>query len=127
MFRVLSSLVNRRDILTLIHENLSSSLASTLDSLSSAEIENIRATKKNQELVQKLLGLTKDMKLQMDDITDPKLKSQLKTLENDIRTRRASWRTMKGIVSAAIVASGVDWARNEELRELVKDEEEDEP
>jgi len=33
------------------------------------------------------------------------------------------WRIMKSVVAAIIAGSGVDWARNNDLRNLVLDEE----
>jgi hypothetical protein len=124
--RALFPLINRRDVLSLAHENLASAHASTIDALSNVEVENIRTTKKNQELVRTLLELTSHEKSWKEEVTDPNLKSQLQTLEEERKAARAKKETIKSVVSAAIVASGVDWARDEALRELVVEDDDDE-
>ncbi|KAK2731803.1 hypothetical protein FQN55_004439 [Onygenales sp. PD_40] len=124
--RALLPLINRRDVLSLVYENLSRAHASTLQDIADAEIENIRGTKKNQELVQTLLALTSEEKPWREEITDPKIRSQLEALEAENKTANANWVTIKRIVSAAIVASGVDWADDEKLHDLVIDDSADE-
>jgi hypothetical protein len=85
-------------------------------------VENIRAVQGNQKLVRTLLELTSAQKSRKEDITDAKLRSQFEMLEAENRTKKANWVTIKRVVSAAIVASGIDWASDEKLQELVIDE-----
>ncbi|KAL2014189.1 hypothetical protein VTN00DRAFT_1714 [Thermoascus crustaceus] len=120
--RALVPLINRRDLLSLIHENLATAHASTLEALSNVEVENMRITKRNQELVHTLLELTSHDSRWKEEIEDADLKAQLEELEADNKKRRAKWETIKGIASSAVVGSGVDWARDDKLRELVLDE-----
>ncbi|OJD15771.1 hypothetical protein AJ78_03989 [Emergomyces pasteurianus Ep9510] len=120
--RALLPLINRRDLLSLIYENLSRSHASCIQSLSDAKVDNIHGNAKNQDLVQTLLGLTSAEMLWREKLTDPKLISQLETLEKENKAEKANWVTMKHVVSAAIVASGIDWAEDEELHDLVVDD-----
>ncbi|PGH35183.1 hypothetical protein GX50_01995 [[Emmonsia] crescens] len=124
--RALLPLINRRDLLSLIYENLSRAHASCIQSLSNAKVDNIHGTAKNQESVQALLGLTSAEKSWREEITDPKLISQLETLEKETKAEKANWVTIKRVVSAAIVASGIDWAEDEELHDLVVDDASDE-
>jgi hypothetical protein len=49
----------------------------------------------------------------------------LESLEAKSRAERQKWEMVKSVVSATIVASGVDWARDDDLRRLVMDEMED--
>ncbi|PGH27426.1 hypothetical protein AJ80_00904 [Polytolypa hystricis UAMH7299] len=121
--RALLPLIHRRDILSLIHENLARSHATCAQALSNAEVENLRIVQKNQELVQELLVLTGDDESWKDEITDQRLKSQLEKAERGNRDARADYVRIKHIISAAIVASGIDWASDEQLRDLVVDEE----
>lgn len=116
-------MLNRRDILSLLHENIAKKVSATEQSLSKAEVENMKVTRKNQELVQELLELTSNAKTQRGDIDDEELKDRLESLESENKARRARWRTLKAVVGSVIVGSGVDWARNEELCSLVMDEE----
>ncbi len=120
--RLLFPLLSRRDVLSLVNENLANRVAATQESLSSAEVENRKVTRKNQELVQVLLELTNKAEAQREDIGDGELKDRLEALERENKSRRARWRTLKDVVGSVIVGSGVDWARNEELCSLVMDE-----
>ncbi|PGH18043.1 hypothetical protein AJ79_00669 [Helicocarpus griseus UAMH5409] len=120
--RALLPLINRRDLLSLIYENLSRAQTSCLRALSDAKVDNTKITEKNQELVQTLLGLTSGEKSWREEITDPNLRSQLETLEAECKKEKANWVTIKRVVSAVIVASGVDWAEDEELHNLVVDD-----
>lgn len=118
-------MIHRRDVLSLVYENLAAAHTEILDALSNAEVENRQITEKNQRLVRRLFELTDQESSWKEEITDPKLKAQLQDLEADQKKSRARWETIKGIASAAVVASGVDWARDDALRELVLDESDD--
>ncbi|PGH04026.1 hypothetical protein GX51_03696 [Blastomyces parvus] len=120
--RALLPLINCRDLLSIIYTNLSRAHASCTQSLSAAKVESIHGTAKNQELVQTLLGLTSTETAWREEITDQKLRSQLETLEKETKAEKANWVTIKRIVSAAIVASGIDWAADEALHDLVVDD-----
>jgi hypothetical protein len=120
--RKLLPLINRRDVLALVYENLATMCATTLEALSNAEVENRQVTKTNQELTHTMLDLTKEDQSWRDAISDTSLKDQLQEIEADRQRSKAKWDTIKAIVSATIVNSGVDWARDDQLRELVLDE-----
>jgi DNA-directed RNA polymerase specialized sigma subunit len=80
--------------------------------------------RRNQELTKELLSLTDKLKAQNpDDITDEELRSQLQTSQEEAREAKKRWRMMKSLISAVIAGSGVDWAHDDELRELVLDDE----
>jgi hypothetical protein len=77
----------------------------------------------NKRLAGTLLELTKAQpKTGKDLITDPQLKEQVEALEAEGKQKKADWVTVKRIISATIVASGVDWASDDNLRDLVLDE-----
>ncbi|KAL1957916.1 hypothetical protein VTO42DRAFT_5308 [Malbranchea cinnamomea] len=121
--RSLLPLVNQRDLLSLIYENLAQAHSACLEKLSNAEIENMKMNEGNKELVQSLLELSQPQeKTGKELITDAELKANVEALEAENRQRKANWVIMKRIVSATIVASGVDWASDERLRELVVDD-----
>lgn len=110
------------------HTNISSDLKSTFDSLLEAQTENRRVMKKNQELASTLLSLAAESTAgERDEITDPELKRQLGALEDEIEVGKSKWIILKSVISAVIVGSGVDWARDERLRELVMDDGDGEP
>lgn len=110
-------------MLSLIYENLARSHSACLESLNNAEIENMKINDENQKLVRKLFEYTEPHEETGKNlITDPKLKEKVEEVEAENKRKKADWVTMKRIVSAIIVASGVDWASDEILRELVLDE-----
>jgi hypothetical protein len=53
------------------------------------------------------------------------LRAELETAREQVRASRRKWRIMKATASAIVAGSGVDWARDEELRTMVLDEDED--
>lgn len=86
--------------------------------------DNIRALEKNRALTATLLTLAKKVQAQRDEVMkDPRFSAQLEGLRNDAATARQRWRIMKSVVAAVIAGSGVDWARDDTLRDLVLDEE----
>ncbi|KAI9832928.1 MAG: hypothetical protein M1819_003958 [Sarea resinae] len=126
--RDLLNLMIRRDVLSMAHTNLSNSLASSLSTLSKLEMDNITITKSNQELAAVMLDLAEKTKVQtVEEVHDPKMRSQLTELKEQNVKERTKWRVMKSVVAAAVVGSGIDWARDPDLRDLVLDDEEDTP
>lgn len=88
--------------------------------------DNIRAMGENRISTKTLLALTKEVQAQQDEAKkDPKSGAQLDALRNDVATARHRWRIMKSVVAAIVAGSGVDWARDDTLRDLVLDEEDE--
>ena len=101
-------------------------LASTNKSLSVAEQNNIVANQKNRELAQTMLALAEEMKAQsVQDIEDPQLRQRVDAVDKELKDSRRRVRTLKGILSAMIVGSGINWAADEGLTELVMEDEDD--
>ena len=121
--RALNPLLCRRDVLSIAQTNLSMSLKSTLDDLATEASENIQLSQENQDQTAVLLNLTDRLQVQrIEDIADPELRTQLQTLREDTKTSRGRWRVMKSVVGAVIAGSGVDWAHDDDLRDLVLDD-----
>ncbi|GFF36941.1 hypothetical protein IFM46972_05057 [Aspergillus udagawae] len=123
--RALLPLVNRRDVLSLAHENLMNAHNATLRELSNVEVQNLQLHQKNQELVRQLLESTKDDASWREALDDDDLKAQLEQLEADRKKSKSRWEVMKSIASAIVVGSGVNWAEDDELTALVIDESDD--
>ncbi|OCK86218.1 hypothetical protein K432DRAFT_412745 [Lepidopterella palustris CBS 459.81] len=124
--RRLLPLINERDILSMVHGSLTSKVTSSSTALAATEKSNIMANEKNKELAQTLLALAEKMKTQsVEEIDNEKLRAQLQELENRMRMSRRRWRIMKSIVSGMIVGSGINWAEDEVLRDLVMDDEDE--
>lgn len=105
--------------------NLSAELHSTFKALTMTEAQNIEAMEKNRKLTTTLMELTNQMRAQqVSTINESQLSDQLEKVRDDTRTARRRCKIMKSLVAAVIVGSGIDWARNDELRSVVIDEEE---
>lgn len=125
--RRLAACVGRRDEISIAHASLCANLASTTSALTATEIENIQSTNRNAELAQKLFKLVEAKKARADaPIEDPMVRSEMEELKEELRGSRLKWRIIKSVVSAMVAGSGVDWARDDRLRKLVMDDEEDE-
>ena len=120
-FRSLLRLINRRDLLSLSHENLAKAHGATVKSLSDREMENIPINEDNQRLVHELLELTGNDPSWREEISDENVKTLLSELEAENKKRRAEWEIMKNVSRAIVVGSGVEWAEDETLQTLVFD------
>ena len=71
-----------------------------------------------------LLALTKQLQARQDSaLANSSLSVRLGQVRDDTAMAKKRWRIMKSVVAAIIAGSGVDWARNNDLRNLVLDEE----
>lgn len=110
----------------MVQSRLASKLASSTHALVIAEQANIVANQVNRELSKTMLALAKAMKAQSaEDIEDPKLREQIRIVDKELKESRRRMKTLKGILSAMIVGSGINWAADEDLTELVLDDEDD--
>jgi hypothetical protein len=119
-------LVTEYDTVSMLHGSLTSKLARTNKSLSMAEQDNIVVNQQNRELAQTMLALAEEMKAQsVQDIEDPQLRQRVDAVERELKDSRRRTKTLKGILSAMIVGSGINWAADEGLTELVMEDEDD--
>ena len=124
--RQLHPLIDRRDVLSIAYTNLYSHLQSLLKDTTRAEAEVITALKKNKELTTVFLDGVEGARVLQDNITkDLRLKAELVDAREATTTARKRWRIMKSVVGAIIAGSGVDWARDDTLRNLVLDDEDE--
>lgn len=95
-----------------------------LDKLTETEAESARLSRRNVELASELLGLAQETdRGKSEPMNDPATKLELERVEQEARTSRQRWRVMKGTASAIVAGSGVDWARDHALRDIVLDPE----
>ncbi|KAF1978343.1 hypothetical protein BU23DRAFT_449638 [Bimuria novae-zelandiae CBS 107.79] len=119
-------LITENDAVSMLHGLLASRLSSTTRALSTAEQATIAANKDNRELSGAVVDLAEKLKAQsINDIGDPSLHQQVERADKKVKQSRQRAKILKGILSAMIVGSGINWAADEELRELVMDDEED--
>lgn len=126
LLRRLSPMITENDALSLIQGTQAAKLAANRRAFSEAEKENIIINQKNRELSKTMLALAEEMKAQSaKDIEDPQLRDQVNGVEKELKQSRRRVKTLRGILSAMIVGSGINWAADEALTELVLDDDED--
>lgn len=80
----------------------------------------------NVELAAELLRFTEEIKrTEAAQVVDDDAKAEVERLEREVKSSRQKWRVVKGTASAIVSGSGVDWARDPDLREMVLDAEDD--
>ena len=93
---------------------------------SKVEADRINTMKKNQDLAPSLITLARDLESARNDaIATSSLKDRLDEAQEDSSEARKRWRIMKSVVAAVIGGSGIDWASDDTLRELVLDDEDE--
>ncbi|KAE8860456.1 hypothetical protein PTNB73_08066 [Pyrenophora teres f. teres] len=118
-------LIAENDTMAMVHGLETSKLAGVRRALSVAEQGNILAKQKNSELAQTMVALAEEMKKQSaQDIEDAQLRQRVEGVEKEVKESRRRVRTVRGMLSAMVVGSGINWAADEALTELVMDDEE---
>ena len=79
---------------------------------------------RNRELANTLFDLANRLKKQnAQEISDPDVRAQLDRLRIDTKEVKGRWRMVKSVVATMIAGSGIDWAKDDDLRDLVLDDE----
>ncbi|RYN26721.1 hypothetical protein AA0118_g226 [Alternaria tenuissima] len=119
-------LVTENDTVFMMHGALTSRLAHTTRSQSTAEHSNMTENQRHEELAETMLALAEEMKTQsVHDIEDAQLRQRVDAVDKELKDSRRRAKTLKGILSAMIVGSGINWAADEGLTELVLEDEDD--
>lgn len=96
-----------------------------LTQLTDAESESLRAARRNRELAAEVLRLAKEADRSRAGAAgagdDPAAEAQIAELEKRLAASRQKWRVMKGTASGIVAGSGVDWAADPALRDVVLD------
>lgn len=79
---------------------------------------------KNRELAPTVITIAREVKAMREDAVERSgLRGELEEAREEAREEKRKWRIMKSVVGAVVVGSGVDWAGEGRLRELVLDDE----
>lgn len=103
----------------------SDALRDTLDRLSEAEAEGQRAARRNRALAAEVLRLAREADRGREAALagDERVRAEVEALEERLRVSRQKWRVIKGTTGGIVAGSGVDWAGDSVLRDLVLDPE----
>ncbi|TEY40831.1 hypothetical protein BOTCAL_0418g00050 [Botryotinia calthae] len=119
-------LIEKRDAMSENLAQISNQIQSSREELMRESNENIVTGRKNIELATEMLALAEEANSQgKENIQDPDVRAQLDELEGAMKNSRQRWRIMKNTASAVIVGSGIDWARDPKLLEIVLDDDDD--
>lgn len=117
-------LITENDAVSMVHGMLATRQADMQRALRAAEQSNITINMENRNKSRTVLKLAEKVKAQsLEDVTEPRLREQIEKAERSVRDSRKRSKIIKGMLSAMIVGSGINWAADEELRELVMDDE----
>ncbi|KND95281.1 hypothetical protein TOPH_00235 [Tolypocladium ophioglossoides CBS 100239] len=95
--------------------------------LTEVQAETTRVSRNNVELTAVLFDLAEKVKQKKAGRLDsPRTQNEVARLEGEVKASRQRWRVMKGVASGVVSGSGVDWARDDELRDIVLDPENEE-
>ncbi|CAH0049738.1 unnamed protein product [Clonostachys solani] len=123
-----------RDLLSYVEKRDEASIAVAKFALERGELRD-KATKAqskllaraghNAELASKLLELVARIDEKKGQQDDSAAQEALREFEGALAASRRRWRVIKGVTSGLIVGSGIDWARDDRLRDIVLDPEDD--
>ncbi|KAJ2979419.1 hypothetical protein NUW58_g7205 [Xylaria curta] len=94
-----------------------------LSDLADVESRSLRLSRENVALAGRLQDLVKETDQGKDQLLSGHSEhaTEIAGLEAEVKDSRRRWRVLKGTTSAIVVGSGVDWARDTELRDIVLD------
>ncbi|PTB59302.1 hypothetical protein M431DRAFT_75611 [Trichoderma harzianum CBS 226.95] len=94
--------------------------------LSSVQVQSIRMCRENVKLTEQLFELAEQAKQKKAIRLDsPQVQREMDKLTREVKSSRQRWKVMKGVASGIIAGSGVDWAGDEDLRNIVLDPEDE--
>ncbi|KAI0415683.1 centromere protein H (CENP-H)-domain-containing protein [Xylaria grammica] len=121
--RDLLPLLTDRDATSSTLASQSTELQTLLLDLTDVESRSLRLGQENVALAERLLDLAKQTEQGKAELLpgDSEHALEIAGLEAEVKSSRQRWRVLKGTASAIVAGSGVDWARDAELRDIVLD------
>ncbi|KAK3394624.1 centromere protein H (CENP-H)-domain-containing protein [Podospora didyma] len=90
------------------------------DRLAQLELQIIQTSHRNVELAAEVLHLADRAQTnEAQTLDEIHLQSDVTQLDTEMRISRQRWRVVKGTASAVVTGSGIDWARDKQLRDMV--------
>lgn len=94
--------------------------------LTSVQVQSIRMCRENVKLTGQLFELAEQAKQKKAiRLDNPQVQREMDKLTREVKSSRQRWKVMKGVASGIIAGSGVDWAGDEDLRNIVLDPEDE--
>ncbi|KMQ82293.1 centromere protein cenp-h [Lasius niger] len=120
----LLSYVERRDEVAISVAKQVADMGTLRSDSTKVQVETAIVNRHNAELTAVLCHLAERLKQkQVGSLDSPGTRSEMALLEDQVKSSRQRWRVMKGVAGGMISGSGIDWARDDELRDAVLDPE----
>ncbi|KAI1360919.1 centromere protein H (CENP-H)-domain-containing protein [Xylaria arbuscula] len=121
--RDLLPLITERDTTTTALASQNTELHSLLSDLTDVENRSLRLSRENVALADRLLELAKQSEQGKAELLPPgsEYATEIVELEAEVKSSRQRWQVLKDTASAIVAGSGVDWASDAGLREMVLD------
>ncbi|KAJ3569199.1 hypothetical protein NPX13_g6162 [Xylaria arbuscula] len=121
--RDLLPLITERDTTTTALASQNTELHSLLSNLTDVESRSLRLSRENVALADRLLELAKQSEQGKAELLPPgsEYATEIVKLEAELKGSRQRWQVLKDTASAIVAGSGVDWASDAGLREMVLD------
>jgi hypothetical protein len=118
--------VQERDETSISVAQHSDSVTKLRGNMTAVQVQSIRVCRQNMELTSELFALAEQAKQKKAVcVDDPRVQQEIEKLTREVKTSRQRWRVMKGVASGVVAGSGVDWATDEDLRNIVLDPEDE--
>lgn len=102
-------------------------MQATKDDIDELDVLNRASNDHNAGLAAEILRLVEAAaRPSKHTVPNAHVANQTSALEDEVKSSRQRWKIMKGTASAIVAGSGVDWVRNERLRDMVVDSTNDE-
>ena len=114
--------MQQRDVIAVKAAAMCVGLQTACDSLAKLQVEGLHVSQRNTKLATEALQLAEKTHGQTPtSVESGQYKGGVGILESKVDLSRRRWRVMKGAASAIVAGSGIDWVRDERLRDLVLD------
>ena len=118
--RDLLSYVERRDEGSIAVAKHAAKMGRVREELNMVQSETFKVSRQNVQLTSELLSLVEEMRqLKPSKSSDPKMQDKIKQSELELASSRQRWKVVKAVASGVVVGSGINWASERELEDVV--------
>ncbi|KAM0203905.1 hypothetical protein ACHAPA_007565 [Fusarium lateritium] len=122
--RELLPYIERRDDASIAVAKQAAETNKKWKALTTAQSDTLRKSRQNVSSAAELFELAEQAKMKKRvPPGNSKMVQEQEKLEAGVKASKQRWRVMKGVAAGIIVGSGVDWVRDDELRDVVLDPE----
>ncbi|KAJ3526751.1 hypothetical protein NM208_g11035 [Fusarium decemcellulare] len=125
--RELLPYVERRDETSISVAKQAAETGRIWDELTAVQSDTLRVSRQNVASTAELFELAEEAKQKKKvPANNSKMMQEQERLEAEVKASKQRWRVMKGVAGGIVAGSGIDWARDEKLRDVVLDPETEE-